>query len=86
MEKDRKAENKETDQVKGRKEKNKAEDERKTGLDSLARVEPANDVLEDNNFKDGTRASAKPKSDKNLVIKNGERSEFKSHDAPVCKP
>ena len=69
-----------------RKDDDEVNDERKTGLESLARIKPVDDVLKDNNFKDGTRASAKPKSDKNPVIEKGEKSEFKTHNELVCKP
>ena len=86
VEKDKKAENTETNKVEGRKNKDKADDERKTGLESLARIKPVDDVLKDNNFKDGTRASAKPKSDRNPVIENGERRRLKTQDAMVCEP
>ena len=86
MDKDKKAENNETNQVEGREDNDKADNERKTGSESLARIRPAYDALEDNNFEDGTKVSAKPKSDKNPVIEKGERIGFTTYSALVCKP
>ena len=79
-------ENEETDRVKGRKDKNKDVDERETGSDSSARAEPANDVLKNDNLKEGTKESAKPEPGENPEIKGGENSVFDTYNGLIGKP
>ena len=59
------------------------DDDRKNRLESLARTKLVDDVLEDNNFKNGTEVSAKPESVKNPEIEEGENSGFNTYNALV---
>ena len=86
VDKDKKVEDNETNQVEGGKDDDKVDNERKTGSESLARIRPAYDALEDNNFENDTRVSAKSKSDKNPVIEKDDRIGFNTYNALVCKP
>ena len=57
--------NEETDQVKGREDKDKDADGRKTRSNSLTKTESANNAPEDENLKEGTKESAKPETVEN---------------------
>ena len=58
----------------------------KTGLESVVRTRPVDDVLEDNNIESGAEVSVKKVSVKNSEIKEGEYSGFNTYNALNCAP
>ena len=58
----------------------------KTGLESVVRTRPVDDVLEDNNIESGAEVSAKQESVKNWEIKEDENSGFNTYNALDCEP